>query len=125
MTATATTTRTPANGSRSLSWWNCLTERERFLVRATGNKVVELGSTYRQDFDQFALLHHTHTNEALAYSSEHKVWVLLDCCGDLTTFPSFESAWAEFTSVFGHEQWLELKHCGQHRPPLYFSDWRP
>ena len=81
---------------------------------------VRLGGTYKEDF-WAAYLHPVHNNEALAYDEVNDLWVILDCCGDITHYPSLSEALSEFLSPMGHSMWLELKECGQHREDRYFA----
>jgi hypothetical protein len=83
-------------------------------------KTVKLANPWAQDFGSIAWIHPEHDNEALAYWQDGDCWVILDCCGDQSTYSDLSSALTEFTSPVGHIMWLELKNCGQHKEDRYF-----
>ena len=82
---------------------------------------VKLANPWAQDFGRIAWMHPEHNNEALAYWQDGDCWVILDCCGDQSTYSDLPSALAEFTSPVGHMMWLDTRGCGQHEADRYFA----
>ena len=72
------------------------------------DKVI-LREPYSCDFGSCGWLHPRHKNECLVYDKHHKIWAILDCYGDVYSFPTLEEALKEFDSEEGHLTWLASK----------------
>ena len=72
------------------------------------DKVI-LREPYSRDFGSCGWLHPRHKNECLVYDANLKIWAILDCFGDVYSFPTLEDALKEFDSEEWHLTWLESK----------------
>ena len=87
----------------------------------SGYTQVKLGKPWSEDFGRLGWMHPEHNNEALVFSKDRDLWVILDCCGDTYYFNDLESALSEFNSPEGHQIWMEARAHGQHWEDRYFA----
>lgn len=80
---------------------------------------IYLREPYSSDIGKYGWLHPTHENECLAFDEKSSAWVILDCYGDIYSFPDLKSAVDEFECKTGHQMWLDsINHW---RPAYYFA----
>ena len=80
---------------------------------------IYLREPYSSDISKYGWLHPTHENECLAFDEKDSLWVILDCYGDIYTFPDLKSAVDEFECKMGHQMWLDsISHW---QPAYYFA----
>jgi hypothetical protein len=84
---------------------------------------IRLCEPYSSDFGDYGWLHPVHMNECLAYCKKDSLWIILDCYGDVYTFPTLESALQEFECAIGHQMWLDS--IEKWRPDFYFAQSLP
>jgi len=82
-------------------------------------KKIYLREPYSSDIGKYGWLHPTHMNECLAFDEKDSLWVILDCHGDIYTFPDLKSAVDEFECKIGHQMWLDSINYWQ--PAYYFA----
>ena len=84
---------------------------------------ITLREPYSCDFGSHGWLHPRHKNECLVYDQHHKIWAILDCYGDVYSFPTLEDALKEFDSEEGHLTWLASKEFW--KSDFYFATTLP